>query len=171
MNQVLVKLTKYKVVVLGDREFCSVDLANWLRAKGVWFCLRLRKNHFIEQQQDVWLQLQQLGLKPGMSLYLQGKKITKTKQVEGFDLAAKWQKKRWGMTPEEGWFILTNLGCLSPAIAAYKKRFGIEQMFRDFKRGGYNLEATNVTGKRLISLLILISIAYTISTFGGQAIK
>jgi len=29
-------------------------------------------------------------------------------------------------------------------LAAYKKRFDIEQMFRDFKSGGYNLEDTNV---------------------------
>jgi hypothetical protein len=44
-------------------------------------------------------------------------------------------------------------------------------MFRDFKKGGYNLEGTNVTGERLISLLIIMSIAYTVSTFSGQKIK
>jgi hypothetical protein len=44
-------------------------------------------------------------------------------------------------------------------------------MFRDFKKGGYNLEGTKVTGDRLISLLILMSIAYTVSTFTGQKIK
>jgi hypothetical protein len=44
-------------------------------------------------------------------------------------------------------------------------------MFRDFKKGGYNLEGTKVTGQRLISLLILISVAYTVSTFSGQKIK
>ncbi len=27
-------------------------------------------------------------------------------------------------------------------IVAYKKRFDIEEMFRDFKKGGYNLEST-----------------------------
>ena len=113
--------------------------------------------------------------------------MTKSKQVVGFDLAAKWQKKRYGLTPEEGWFILTNLGSLELAIKAYKKahrlrrgflgvkteqeRFGIEEMFRDFKRGGYNLEGTKATGDRLITLVILISIAYTVSTFTGQRIK
>jgi hypothetical protein len=44
-------------------------------------------------------------------------------------------------------------------------------MFRDFKKGGYNLEGTKVTSDRLISLLILISIAYIVSTFAGQKIK
>lgn len=171
LAQVISKLKKYKVVVLGDREFCSVDLASWLREKNVCFCLRLKKNHFIEQESEIWYQLQELGLKPGISFYLRGIKITKTKQVVGFDLAAKWQQKRLGVTAEEGWFILTNLGSLPLAIDAYKKRFGIEEMFRDFKKGGYNLEGTKVTDQRLISLLILISVAYTVSTFSGQKIK
>jgi hypothetical protein len=171
LDKVLIELKKYKVVVLGDREFCSVDLASWLREKDVYFCLRLKKNHFIEKESEIWYQLKELGLKPGISFYLRGVKITKTKQVVGFDLAAKWQKKHLGITADEGWFILTNLGSLSLAIDAYKKRFGIEEMFRDFKKGGYNLEDTKVTGQRLISLLILISVAYTVSTFSGQKIK
>ncbi|EGJ29399.1 hypothetical protein LYNGBM3L_67710 [Moorena producens 3L] len=44
-------------------------------------------------------------------------------------------------------------------------------MFRDFKKGGYNLEDTKVEGKRLISLVLLIAIAYTSSTIQGQQIK
>ncbi|GAB1541892.1 hypothetical protein NUACC21_45650 [Scytonema sp. NUACC21] len=53
-------------------------------------------------------------------------------------------------------------------------------MFRDFKSGGYNLEETKVSNKRLISLIILIaicasqqrfSIAYTSATIHGQEIK
>lgn len=171
LSEVISKLKKYKVVVLGDREFCSVDLASWLRERKVYFCLRLKKNHFVEIETEIWCQLQDLGLQPGISFYLRGTKMTKSKKVIGFDLAAKWQKKHHGLTPEEGWFILTNLGGLDQAIIAYKKRFGIEEMFRDLKKGGYNLEGTKVAGARLISLLILISIAYTISTLSGQKIK
>ena len=56
-------------------------------------------------------------------------------------------------------------------LAAYKRRFDIEEMFRDFKKGGYNLEDTNVEGKRLLSLILLIAIAYTSATIQGQQIK
>ncbi|WP_445305924.1 hypothetical protein [Microcoleus sp. T3_A4] len=45
LQQVLPLFSEYKVIVLGDREFCYVDLGNWLREKGVSFCLRLKKNH------------------------------------------------------------------------------------------------------------------------------
>lgn len=44
-------------------------------------------------------------------------------------------------------------------------------MFRDFKTGGYNLEATQVTGERLITLILLISLAYCLPTFKGQSIQ
>jgi hypothetical protein len=40
------------------------------------------------------------------------------------------------------------LADLQAAVDAYAKRFGIEEMFRDFKGGGYNLEKTNLTGDR-----------------------
>jgi hypothetical protein len=63
--------------------------------------------------------------------------VTKTQKIQGFNVAAKWQRTRRGSSPEEGWFILTNLHALPSAIKAYKKRFNIEEMFRDFKSGGY----------------------------------
>ena len=44
-------------------------------------------------------------------------------------------------------------------------------MFRNFKSGGYNLEGTNVTIHRLISLILSIAFAYSIATFKGQKIK
>ena len=45
IQQVLPLFSQYKVIVLGDREFCSIDLGNWLKEKGVSFCLRLKRNH------------------------------------------------------------------------------------------------------------------------------
>jgi hypothetical protein len=47
----------------------------------------------------------------------------------------------------------------------------IEEMFRDFRGGGYNDEDTNVSGQRLISLILLISLAYTSATISAQKIK
>ena len=76
-----------------------------------------------------------------------------------------------GVSPKEGWFILTNFDKLEVAISAYKRRFDIEEMFRDFKKGGYNLEETNVTGERFISLVLLIAIAYSAATIQCQQIK
>lgn len=171
LSKVLPVFKNYKICVLGDREFCSVKLANWLREKNVYFCLRLKKNHFVELEKDIWLELKELGLLPGVSWFLKGVKVTKTQGFFSFNVACKWKRKILGVAPEEGWFILTNLDTLELAIAAYKRRFDIEEMFRDFKKGGYNLEDTNVSGERLITLILLIAIAYTSATIQGRQIK
>ncbi len=60
---------------------------------------------------------------------------------------------------------------MSETISAYSKRMGIEEMFRDLKLGGYNLESTKVNNERLISLIILITLSYSYSTFIGEEIK
>lgn len=50
LSQVIPLFQNYKVCVLGDREFCSVKLAKYLHELGVYFCLRLKKNEFVEEK-------------------------------------------------------------------------------------------------------------------------
>ena len=165
-------LKGYKITVLGDREFCGVELAQWLsKEQNVCLSLRLKKNEYVELEEQIWFQLSDLGLTPGMSLYYQGVKVTKTKGFSGFNLAAKWKRNYRDNSSKETWFILTNLDSLDAATSAYAKRMGIEEMFRDFKGGGYNLELTRVNNYRLISLILLICLSYSLSTFTGQSIK
>ncbi|QYX34022.1 IS4 family transposase [Sphaerospermopsis torques-reginae] len=171
LAKVMPLFQNYKVCVLGDREFCSVKLAKYLQSLGVYFCLRLKKNEFVEFEKDIFYELNSLGLAPGVSFFIKGVKVTKTRGFISFNVACKWKRKINGVSPKEGWFILTNFDSLELAIAAYKRRFDIEEMFRDFKKGGYNLEETNVTGERFISLVLLIAIAYSSATIQGQQIK
>ncbi|MEL6776054.1 MAG: transposase [Cyanobacteria bacterium J06597_16] len=44
-------LSAYKVVVLGDREFCSVDLARWLGEQGRYFCFRQKKSTWMQVEE------------------------------------------------------------------------------------------------------------------------
>jgi hypothetical protein len=106
-----------------------------------------------------------------MQCFLQGVRVTKGKGFGEFNVAAKWQRKSSAPSPKEPWYILTNLADLSSAIDAYKMRFSIEEMFRDFKAGGYDLEGSNLTGAPLTALVILIAIAYTSAALQGQTIK
>ena len=57
------------------------------------------------------------------------------------------------------------------AISAYKQRMGIEEMFRDCKSGGYNLEASGLRGDRLIKMILLMAIVYTSAIFQGTEIQ
>lgn len=96
-----------------------------------------------------------------MKLYLNGVSVTKQKGFAKFNVAGKWKGKYWGWSPDEGWFTLTNLASLDATVLTYEKRFGIEEMFRDFQRGGCNLEGRNVTCERLVVIVLVIAIAYT----------
>ncbi len=147
LSPILERLKEYEIVVLGDREFCSLDLAAWLQARNVGFCLRLKKATCLEVENQIWQRLDDLPIKPGWALYYQGKRIRKTAPVSGFSLAAKWKRNYRNQTTKGPWYILTNQGSLTVAIQAYKRRMGIEEMFRDCKSGGYNLEGTLIKRK------------------------
>jgi hypothetical protein len=124
-------LSEYAVVVLGDREFCSPKLGRWLREQGASFCLRQKCDTKIQQDHEIYQELRDLGLTPGMSLFLNDQKVTKQKGVGRFNLACKWKRTYRGFKTKEAWYILTNFGDIETAILAYQKRFGIEEMFRD----------------------------------------
>ena len=53
----------------------------------------------------------------------------------------------------------------------YKQRMGIEEMFRDCKTGGYDLEGTSLKGNRLIKIILLVTIAYSPAIFEGTHIR
>lgn len=53
LSKILPIFHKYKLIVLEDRELCSISLANWLTKQGVQFCLRLKKNEFIEVKNGI----------------------------------------------------------------------------------------------------------------------
>lgn len=43
--------------------------------------------------------------------------------------------------------------------------------FRDFKKGGYNLEIARLGDRRLVFIILLICLSYSLSTFIEQNIK
>jgi len=127
----IIRLFKdYKVVLLGDREFCSVKLGSWVAEQRAY--LRLKKNEFVQLEGEIWLQLEQLGLVPECSsIWMES--VCKQKDLVSSMLRASGNVNiRDG--PQTKGFIMTNLPDLESAILSYKKRFGIEEMFRDFKR-------------------------------------
>jgi len=44
---------------------------------------------------------------------------------------------------------------------------GIEEMFRDFKTVGYDIEGTSLKGNRLINMILLMALAYLEGIFQG----
>ena len=164
-------LAAYRVVVLGDREFCSVDLARWLGQQGHRFCLRQKRSTYVLIADKPWLKLSQLGLRPGTKCFYNAVTMTRSKGFGQAHLAGKWKRRYRGFAPEEPWFLLTNLAQLDEAVAAYQKRFDIEEMFRDFKLGGYRLEGCKASDKRFSAIVLVIAIAYLCASTQGHRLK
>lgn len=106
-----------------------------------------------------------------MKLFLNDVQVTRKKDAKGFGLACKWKKTYRGFKTKETWFILTNFDTIGVAITAYQKRFIIEEMFRDYKSGGYNLEGTQMNRDHLFAMLVIVAIAYTSACLQGQDVK
>jgi hypothetical protein len=131
----------------------------------------LKKATCLEVENQIWQRLDELPIKPGVTLYYQGKRIRKTVPISGFALAAKWKRSYRCQTPKDPWYILTNLGSLTESIETYKRRMGLEEMFRDCKSGGYSLESTGLRGERLNAMILVMSLAYFSSTMRGCEIS
>ena len=89
-----------------------------------------------------------------MKLFLNDQQITKSQGFGSFNIAAKWKRTYRGFKTKEPWYILTNFSELEVPIAAYQKRFGIEEMFRDFKVGGKTSSLEQHSPQRLTPLAL-----------------
>ena len=168
---VLKMLKKYETIVIGDREFSSVELAKWLGEKGVYFCFRQKKNTYIKLVDRDYQRLDSLDLGASCNCYYSGIKVRKEKGFGPTNMVVYKKRKYRGKSPNEAWYLLTNLGSLQSAIKCYKARMGIEAMFKDCKTGGYNLEQSKAKEERFVSLVLLIAIAYTSAILQGEKIK
>lgn len=172
LKTVLPLFKNYRVLVLGDREFHSPKLAEWLDQRGVSFALRQKKDfHFQEAEQEDYQVLKDLGFKPGMSKFYQGIHCNKGDGIGPFNLAVYWKRKYNNAGAKEPWYILTNLPTLNQALAVYRCRWGIEQLFKDCKTAGYHLEDTQVNDTRFLALVLLIAMSYTLATLHGQEMR
>ncbi len=175
IQPVLCLLKNYELIILGDREFHSVKLAYWLKQKSkkqkLFFAFRQKQGTNHTKNDEDYQTFSQLGMKPGMKLFLTGIQVTKNKGFGHLNVGAYWKRKYKGKQEKEPWFILTNLDTLSEVLTVYKARAGIEAMFKDCKTGGYNLEGSKANNKRLNSLILLIAIAYTATSLKGKIFR
>jgi hypothetical protein len=156
------------VLVLGDAEFGRVgilkqlDQWHWkyvLRQKGVFMA---RKN-----ETNPWQHLSSLLHRVGQSLWLDDWQLTQ-KVAYPVNLLAFWE-----MGEKEPWLLATNLPTLCEALAAYRRRMWIEEMFGDLKDHGFDLESTHLRDFRKLSRLTLavVLLYVCLVALGSRVIK
>jgi hypothetical protein len=165
-------LHNYEVVLLGDREYHSVALADWCIDQGISFVLRLPKSTTVQlTDEHEFERLDALPLTPGMSIQEVNVQVTQHKGFGNFNLVLRHKRAYGGASTQEPWYLLTDLEDRDDALPCYADRFSIEPMFRDYKSGGYHLEACHADPHRLFTLILLIAIAYTTATLRGKQIR
>jgi len=165
----IIKLFKtHQRVIVGDREFHSVDLAQWLDRQDVKFVLRQKKSTTFRTSKRKFTSLSNVQVAPGQREFLSQINITQKKGFSRFNLAVYWRRKYKTKPEKSPWYLLTNLADLETAVKAYKQRFGIEAMFKDCKSGGYNLEGSQASPDKLVRLVLLIALAMTSAWLQGD---
>lgn len=168
LRPVIRLLKRSKLIVIGDREFHSIELAQWLHRKHLSFVLRQGGTTTFREKRQPFRPINNLPVTPGIRLFYPEISCTQKKGCSRFNLAAYWKRKYRGKQEDEPWYLLTNLPDLTGAIEIYSKRYGIEAMFKDCKTGGDNLEGCQASPEKLIALIILIALAMTEAGLRGK---
>jgi hypothetical protein len=168
LRPVIRLLKRYKLVIVGSREFHSIELAQWLHRQRLSFVLRQKCSTTFREKRQPFQSLDTIPVQPGINFFYGKISLTQKKGFSRFNLAAYWKRKYRGKQEDEPWYLLTNMPDLKSAIGVYSKRYGIEAMFKDCKTGGYNLEGSQASPDKLIALIILIALAMTSAWLQGK---
>ena len=90
---VLELLSDYKIIILGDREFGSIKLADCLCEKKVKFIFRVKQGRYIQEKNSDYILLSNLGYDQKKIFYLSDIKVTKQQGFRTFNIAAYWSRK------------------------------------------------------------------------------
>ena len=157
-----------QVVVMADRGIGnSPALCRRIAALGWTFLLRIPNNVKIETEEGVVLPIEKA--KPGKGWRGSGTVFIKRGQIQGHVLV------HWDARCSEPWILITN----DPNLrgAEYAIRNWQEQVFRDHKGYGWEMEKTGVSeAERLDRFLALLALAHgvalalgSIAVFKGKA--
>lgn len=155
-----------RVIVCGDCEFAPVQplVETWQ-----WgYVLRQKGRHLWRQHDtDDWQSCDTLVTHPGQRRWLTAIHLTQAHAYPCHFLAL------WQPGESEPWLLATNLPTAYATQLHYARRMWIEEMFADFKRHGFDLEASRLQHfLRLSRLTLAVAMLYVmLVTWGAQTIK
>jgi hypothetical protein len=138
-----------EVVFLADRGFPSQKLMRLLNEWGWKWRIRIKGNQVLRCQ-GKRMTPRMLVLQKGNAM-LFGGMIEFGRELRGLSLSAGWSQHN-----DEPWYILSNDAASVEHFIEYAQRFDIEELFRDEKSGGFNLEKSGLKDAMALERLILI---------------
>ena len=145
----------YEVLLLADRGFKSIDLFKYIDEIGWKYCIRCTNDMIIKIEDNKKVR------------YLKDINPIKNRVKKFNDILLSQKEYKCNLAvcraidSDDTWYLATNMDSKT-AVTEYKKRFDIEEMFRDLKSNGFNMEDTWTESiKYFENLYLCLCIAYT----------
>ena len=107
LRPVIRLLKKYKLVVVGHREFHTIELASWLQGQNVSFVLRQKQSTTFRAKRRSFQPLSSITIHPGIRQFYTNINLTQKAGFGHFNLAVYWKIKYRGKQEDEAWYLLT----------------------------------------------------------------
>jgi len=101
LRPVIWLLKKYKLALVGDREFHSIELAQWLHRQRLSFVLRQKCSTTSLEKRQPFQPLDSIPVQPGIHLFYPKVSFTQKKGFSRFNLVASGQRKYLGKQEDE----------------------------------------------------------------------
>lgn len=158
-----------QVSVVGDSEFGAIKVIEQLEEWGFYYVVRQKSSHLVcpKQSQQWWRPLGELIERRGERVWLEGALLSRL-HAHQTNLLLYWDRGE-----KEPWLLATNLLEGTKALACYRRRMWIEEMFADFKGHGFDLESMQLRHfARLSGLTLAVAMLYVwLVEHGAQVIK
>ena len=155
------------VTILGDGEFDSCELQEFIESKEWNYVLRTAKNTYIEDKKGDSYKLGELTPFENME-YLWLENCAFTKKKYGLVSCLVWHSPKH----KDPIYLVSNLEWAYDMMQYYKQRWAIETLFADIKSRGFNIHKTRIKKPEMLhNLLIMVAIAFYLCIIIGVAKK
>ncbi len=139
------------VTILADRGFADTSLMQYLNALGWIYIIRIKANFRIYSPAgELLCKTGEVTLASNQSKHYHNVYLTQNHfAIVHVGLARVKGTK-------EPWFIVSNAPTTSSSFSRYGMRFDIEQVFKDDKSGGFNLESSGLRSADKLNRLMLV---------------
>ena len=157
MKRLLRILPASEVKVLTmDREFIGKAWLQWLEDQGVGYVVRIKGNTLVG----------------GLPASKRPPKSPCRREIWGFELFFSGCPIHGKNTRDEFLYLASNRFHGKEALALYRRRWGIEQVFSHFKKRGFDLETTHMSDPRKIEKLFgVLTLTFMFSYGWGCEMK
>ena len=140
-----------EVVLLGDAEYDTVDMLEWVKDKTDWHFVVRSAPQLLISKGETEQKLRDLCGEQGTTTSLAEAYFT-AKEL-GPITAIAW----WGKAYKKPIYLITNHSDPQEACHFYKKRFKIETMFSDKKSRGFHIHKSHLSEPKRVACLLLAS--------------